>query len=117
MSNEIDPIDEIPSDVPSGATQLTDVIDEANEQGFTEEFDVGGDSGALRCPSCGTLSEAGSFTRAWSRRLEGVSDPADMLHVSAITCPACGAKGVFITPYGPSASAPQADVLRALPEP
>jgi hypothetical protein len=100
-----------------GATQLTDVLAEADAQGFTREFDVAGDAGALRCPQCSTLSEAGEFDRSWSRRLEGASDPADMLHVSAITCPACGARGVFISPFGPAASASQAAVLRALPEP
>ena len=85
---ETEPTDEIATEVARGATQLTEVIAEANEQGFTEEFDVAGDSGALACPRYGTLSEAGSDTRAWSRSLEGASDPADMLHVSAITCPA-----------------------------
>jgi hypothetical protein len=40
-----------------------------------------------------------------------------MLHVSAIVCPACGARGVFISPFGPAAAASQAAVLRDLPEP
>jgi hypothetical protein len=113
-------------DVARGATRLTDVLAAAEAQGFDHEFEtVGGwrdadtaadDGAALRCPACDTTSAAGRFTREWSRRLEGASDPADMLHVSAIVCPACGAGGVFISPFGPSASAEQAAVLRALPK-
>ena len=47
---------------------------------------------------------------------DGATRLADVLHVSAIVCPECGAGGVFISPFGPSASAEQASVLRAFPE-
>ncbi len=106
-------------DIPTGATQLADVLDLAEETGYTTEFDVAaGDSAhdILRCQNCDVESPASSFERAWSQRLEGASDPADMLHVSALTCPSCGARGVFVSPYGPTASDRQASVLRALPE-
>ncbi len=103
--------------VANGATELADVLAGADEQGFSGEFDVADDRGALRCPQCGATSDPATVSRAWSRRLEGASDPADMLHVSAVTCPQCGEGGVFISPYGPSASAGQAAALRALPEP
>jgi hypothetical protein len=111
-----------PTEVAQGATELADVLAAAEAQGFSQEFeaadsDVSGGEGALHCPVCDATSEAARFTRAWSRRLEGASDPADMLHVSAIVCPACGARGVFISPFGPAAAASQAAVLRDLPEP
>ncbi len=105
--------------IPTGATQLADVLRLAEERGFTTEFDVAtGDSAHdhLRCRICDVESPASSFERAWSDRLEGASDPADMLHVSALTCPSCGARGVFVSPYGPAALDRQASVLQALPE-
>ncbi len=109
------------ADIPTGANQLADVIELAAEDGFSVEFVVAdepssGDD-ALRCPRCETDSPADSFVRTWTERLEGASDPADMLHVSALTCPNCSARGLFIAPFGPSATERQAAVLRALPEP
>jgi hypothetical protein len=48
------------------------------------------------------------------RRLEGASDPADMLAVVALRCPACGAQGVLTLGYGPDTSPEEADVLLGL---
>lgn len=112
--------DDKTADVPTGATQLTDVLRIAEEAGFTARFDVAedaSDNDALRCSQCNSESSASSFERRWTRRLEGVSDPADMLHVSALTCPNCGSDGVFVSPFGPAASERQAAVLGALPDP
>lgn len=106
-------------DTPTGATQLSEVLDVAEEMGFTTEFDLAaGDSAhdVLCCRSCDVESSASSFERDWSQRLEGASDPADMLHVSALTCPGCGARGVFVSPYGPTASDREASVMRAFPK-
>lgn len=111
--------DDMTADVPTGATQLTDVLHIAEQAGFTAQFDVAeddSDNDALRCSNCKVESSASSFQRRWTRRLEGVSDPADMLHVSALECPNCGADGVFVSPFGPTASERQTAVLAALPE-
>jgi len=105
--------------IPTGASQLIDVLQLAEANGFAAEFEVAADASGhegLWCPRCEVESSASSFERAWSLRLEGASDPADMLHVSALTCPNCGTGGVFVTPFGPAASERQASVLRALPE-
>ena len=48
------------------------------------------------------------------RRLEGASDPAEMMAVVAITCPRCEARGVLVLGYGPAAAVEDSDVLRAL---
>ena len=48
------------------------------------------------------------------RRLEGASDPDDMLAVAALVCPACGAPGTVLLGYGPSATIDDATVLAAL---
>jgi predicted RNA-binding Zn-ribbon protein involved in translation (DUF1610 family) len=112
--------DQQPSDVPTGATQLADVLAEAEAEGCATEFEVAADADAadaLRCPACGEVSAASRFAREWSKRLEGASDPADMLHVSTLTCPNCGVGGVFVSPFGPSATQRQAAVLAALPAP
>lgn len=111
--------DDTTADVPTGATQLTDVLRMAEQAGFHAQFDVAegdSDNDALRCSSCKAESSASSFERRWTRRLEGVSDPADMLHVSALSCPNCGADGVFVSPFGPAASERQTAVLAALSE-
>jgi hypothetical protein len=50
-------------------------------------------------------------------RLEGASDPADMLAAVAATCPTCGTRGVLVANYGPEAMIEDADVLRALESP
>ena len=104
----------------TGASQLADVLAAAELDGFVTEFDVGSDEArndVLRCPECRTEQPAASFERTWSARLEGASDPADMLQVSALTCPHCAARGVFVSPFGPAASPRQASVLTSLPAP
>ena len=54
------------------------------------------------------------MTADHSTRLEGASDPADMMMVVPTTCPECGARGSLILHYGPAASAEEADVMAAL---
>src|SRR6056297_3259929 len=104
---------------PTGAGRLAELLDRAEREGFDTEFDVSdepSDLDRIRCAVCHHDIAAGSVERVWSQRLEGASDPADMLHVSALTCPNCGAGGVFVSPFGPNASARQAAVLSSLPE-
>jgi hypothetical protein len=48
------------------------------------------------------------------RRMEGASDPADMMAVVALECGVCGASGTMVLGYGPTASDVDSDVLRAL---
>lgn len=118
--------------VASGATELDEVLAMAAAAGFVASVDIAtpGDvdpasrprssaprsSGAprLRCSSCGTVSPPETFDRVWSERLEGASDPADMLHVSALCCPACGDGGVLVLNYGPEADG---SLLRLLAPP
>ena len=47
-------------------------------------------------------------------RLEGVSDPDDMLAAAALRCPNCGALGTVLLNYGPEAPIDDAEVLLAL---
>ena len=60
------------------------------------------------------VSPADAVAMSSLRRLEGASDPSDMLAVVAITCPACAARGTVILGYGPMATQQDADVLQGL---
>ena len=48
------------------------------------------------------------------RRLEGASDPDDMLAVVGLACPHCSAQGTAVLGYGPEAAAVDAEVLERL---
>jgi hypothetical protein len=116
------------SDFAAGAASLTEVLNTAVAEGFRVEFDierpgaadgpaadVSGETGRLRCSACGHASNAADFTRLWTRRLEGASDPSDMLHVCGLRCPNCSSLGVLISPYGANADPAHVEILRRLP--
>jgi hypothetical protein len=115
----------------SDGTTLVEVIRRFELQGYTGQFmpvldegasgsdagsgsDAVSGSGSLRCGSCGAVSGAGSFDLGLLRRTEGASDPADMVAVAGLTCPACEAKGTVALKYGPEASPEESDALCAL---
>ena len=100
-----------------GASTLGEVLEHAEGDGFDGEFEPVGDDGNLRCSMCGEVVAAERVERVWSQRLEGASDPADMLHVSALRCPECGEGGVFVAHFGPEAGPGESAALAALPEP
>lgn len=98
-----------------GADQLGDVLRDAEDAGFTAQITVEDEPlGTVRCSHCDRTSAVGDVERVWSHRLEGASDPDDMLHVSALRCPHCGSGGVLVCHFGPEASAAEAEVLRQL---
>ena len=98
---------------PSDNTTLQDVLDGYIEAGFAANF--GAQEGAIvRCDTCGTELDAGAVRMRSLRRLEGASDPDDMLAVVALECEVCGAAGTLVLGYGPTASPDDSDVLRSL---
>lgn len=99
-----------------GATTLAELLHRAEREGVDGEFERVGDEGRLRCSHCGQVVAASGVDRIWSRRLEGASDPDDMLHVSALRCPECGGAGVFVAHFGPAADPGEARVLQELPD-
>jgi hypothetical protein len=101
------------SGVPSDNTTLTAVLNEYEAAGYTGQFEVISDA-AIACVTCGEESHPPEFTLAGSRRLEGASDPDDMLSVVAVSCPRCGARGTLVLGYGPNASADEAAVGKQL---
>jgi hypothetical protein len=94
-------------------TPLLTVLRRYEGDGFTGQFDSR-DGALVHCFACGEDHPAHGCRHGEIRRLEGASDPADMLAVVPVRCPGCGTRGVLVTNYGPEASAADAEVLRSL---
>ncbi len=97
----------------SGAATLLDVLSAAGDAGFRKQIVVT-DDGDLRCTECDTTVPASEFQVAGFQRLEGASDPADMLIVVWGTCHGCDKGGVATIGYGPNAGAGDDRALEAL---
>jgi hypothetical protein len=96
-----------------GESTITEVLAAYAEGGFSSSFVVTDDS-ELECLECQSVNPPAKFSMSSLRRLEGASDPADMVAVVALTCPVCGARGTTILGFGPSATAQDAGVLKML---
>ena len=104
--------DQMPG-VAQDASTLTDVLAQLEAKGFGGQL-VARDGGVVECAQCNAKTPVADFDECELRRLEGASDPADMLAVVAATCPACGAKGTLVLNFGPEASSADAEVLQGL---
>lgn len=98
---------------PSDNTTLTGILARLEQDGFGTQFVVR-EGAEIECLACRNTSPASSFVVRRSRRLEGASDPDDMVHVVAATCPACNAGGTVVLTYGVNASLEDGDVSLAL---
>lgn len=100
--------------VPSDNTTLTSVLD-----GFVTEGYIGHltaeEGGSLVCSGCGNATPAAEFRVDAVRRLEGASEPDEMVSVVAARCPRCGQLGSAVLGYGPVASGADTDVAAQLP--
>jgi len=67
----------------------------------------------VECVACAKASPADETVLRELRRLEGWSDPSDMVAVIGLACPHCGAKGTAVLGFGPEADPVDADVLGA----
>lgn len=97
----------------SDATSLAEALARFEAEGFTGQFGVP-EGGVLRCFSCHTDSPAGQVTLEALIRVEGASDPDDMVAVAALECPHCSARGTAAFKYGPEAPVEESEVLRDL---
>lgn len=75
------------------------------------------EGGEVRCEACTQLTPADELAVDEVERIEGASDPDDMVVVVAFACPHCDARDVLVLAYGPEASAADADVLTKLNTP
>jgi hypothetical protein len=94
-------------------TSLRSVVDDLASQGFDGQFRTH-PNGQVECLSCHGRAPASRYRADEVTRLEGVSDPDDMVMVAPVRCHACGTRGTLVLGYGPEASAEDSDVLLAL---
>jgi hypothetical protein len=106
-------VDEPVSGAPSDNTTLVGVLNSLEEQGFTAQL-IAADQSAIQCGACGETSPAADFAVDATRRLEGASDPDDMMTVIGATCPRCGTGGTLVLGYGPNATEEDAAISAEL---
>lgn len=107
-----------PPGAPGDNDSLTDVLRDLAEIGFSSSFrpatePVDGRP-AVVCAACGRTSAAADLQVSVERRLEGASDPDEMVMAVAARCPGCGTGGALVLGYGPEASVEDSDLVLAL---
>lgn len=102
--------------VDGGPQTLSAILERLGAEGFTGQF-AAREGATVLCFTCRTESPASALRVETLRRLEGQSDPDDLLVVVPLTCPHCGARGTLVLHYGPESTREEADVLLGLAEP
>jgi hypothetical protein len=100
---------------PSDNTTLITELEGLRSQGYDGDFVTEAGPG-LRCRACEHVIPAEDLHLDALRRLEGASDPADMVAILALRCPSCGAKGAAVVSFGPTATEDEDELLRRLPD-
>jgi hypothetical protein len=95
------------------ASTITDVLRTLEADGYRGQF-IAREGGLLECATCRRRTSASTIEVDQVRRLEGASDPDDMLAVAALVCPVCETRGTVVLGYGPVAAADDANVLAGL---
>jgi hypothetical protein len=118
--SSIDPTGSDLTGVARDAETISDVLHELDQLGYSSQFmprerEAGVQpTGDVMCATCHQASHAASMPVLELRRLEGASDPDDMLVIGALECPNCAARGTLVLPYGPQATAEEDTILGAL---
>ena len=99
--------------VPSDSATLTEMVNTLENKGFVHQF-TPVDGGAVECSACSTRIDAPALEVAAIRRLEGASDPDDMMSLVAARCPNCDALGTLILGYGVNATVDDVEISRGL---
>jgi hypothetical protein len=99
--------------VPSDNTTMTEVLNGMRDLGFGTSF-ITEDGAMLRCEHCGVISPAGDYVVEETRRLEGASDPDDLVTIVAARCPSCGSGGSLVLGYGVNSSPDDAQIAASL---
>lgn len=89
---------------------ILEVLADLETLGFTGQF-MPREGGEVECVTCHQRSPADETVLRHLRRLEGESDPADMVAVVGLECPHCGTRGTAVLSYGPEASLVDSEVL------
>ena len=98
---------------PSDNTTISTILGDLEANGWKGQFGSRPE-GAVLCFTCRAEYPSSELAVEGIRRVEGASDPADMLALSTVTCPQCGTRGVLTLNYGPEGSGDDAAVLVGL---
>jgi hypothetical protein len=95
-------------------TALASVQGVLSDEGYSGQFIAAAEARVL-CTRCRSLLAAAWLGADDVTRLEGASDPADMMVVVPLTCPVCGQRGTLIMSFGPEMGQEEAEVFNAMP--
>jgi hypothetical protein len=98
------------------ATSILAVVQAFEREGYTAQFAVR-EHGRIECLACRHMIDPGDTEIDHFRRMEGASDPDDMLVLAALTCPRCHERGTLVLAFGPMAPQADMDVLVRLEDP
>jgi hypothetical protein len=96
--------------LPDDNTTLVDVLHGYEDAGWITNFELLED-GSVRCGTCQSVIAPDALEIHSLRRLEGASDPSDMLAVLAVRCPSCGGRGIVVVNFGPEMTEGQVRLL------
>jgi hypothetical protein len=103
----------MPATDPPDDTSLHDVLARLEREGFVGQFRPG-PAARIHCFSCGRDFAADQVSADSVSRLEGQSDPADMMIVIPLQCPHCEVRGTLVASYGPESTVEEVEVVTAL---
>jgi ferredoxin len=89
---------------------LVGILAAFHDEGFTYDFRTL-PGGIVECGECHAPHPADALELHHLERLEGDSDPAEMLAVCAVACPNCGMRGTLVLMFGPEATREDDDVF------
>jgi ferredoxin len=92
---------------------LLGILEAFRADGFTDDFHSR-PGGIVECGQCHTPHPADALALHHLERLEGDSDPAEMLAVCAVACPHCGMRGTLVLTFGPESTREDDEVLELL---
>jgi hypothetical protein len=89
---------------------LLGILAALRDEGFTYDFHTR-PGGVVECGECHAPHPADRLELHRVDRLEGDSDPAEMLAVCAVACPKCGIRGTLVLTFGPESTREDDDVF------
>jgi hypothetical protein len=92
---------------------LLGILATFRDEGFTFDFHTR-PGGMVECGHCHVIHAANTLELHHLERLEGDSDPAEMLAVCAVRCPKCGTRGTLVLTFGPESTREDDDVMELL---
>jgi len=92
---------------------LLSVLAGLREDGFANDFYTR-PGGVVECGKCHAPHRANALELHRVERLEGDSDPSEMLAVCAVACPTCGIRGTLVLTFGPQSTRDDDEVLELL---